>query len=62
MNDILSKLNFKSNTKYRLIKPNHYSVKKVLIETPLKVQDLLKDPRVNLHKKLRMGGNQYFDF
>lgn len=52
MNEILSKLNYKPNNKYRLIKPNQYSVNKLLIDTPLRVQDLIKDPRVTLHKKL----------
>jgi len=52
MNEILSKLNYKYNDKFRLIKPNQYPVKKMLIETPFNVQDLLKDPRVVLHKRL----------
>ncbi len=51
MNEILSKLNYNPNM-YRLLKPNQYPVKKLLIETPLKVHDLLKDPRVIYHKKL----------
>jgi len=61
MNEILSKLNFRTNKNYRLLKPNQYSVNKILLETPLKIQDLIKDPRVNIHKKLINKSNK-FDF
>jgi len=59
MNEILSKLNHKSNKNYRLLKPNQYPVKKLLVETPFKVQDLLRDPRVNFHRKI-MNSSKLF--
>ena len=52
MNEILSCLNFKSNNKYRLLKPNQYSVKKIIVDKPLKIKEYEKDPIINLTKKM----------
>jgi hypothetical protein len=51
MNDIISKLNQKSKEKFKLLKPNYYPVKKILVKSPLRIREILKNPLRNYQNK-----------